>query len=481
MINQTLHPLFPERKHAPFGARLKSAREIMGMDRKEAAAQLRLQEKIITMLESGDLDPGLPLTFVRGYLRNYSKLLNIPENEVKLALEAMQPKPAAEETAPATPMHVSGPAATTDSSMPVSFGNFFMQLFTYLLAITVIGLVGIWWHTQKATDQADAPENTIVQAPGSAEIIQPPTQPPVLGPLTRAENAAGPEMQDTKSSAVQPEEITKPTPKPETAAPVKPVPQKPWQIFNRHDKPLTKDLVLGGYGIQVLSSLILLLVTLTIGYRLYGDSYKSTRQMASARLNRTPGRKQRTKAFHWPKPFLPKISLPRFSLPTFSLPKISLPSFKLPKAITAHQTMMFFAVLIVISAVGMGNSLWHKFSKHKTPVIAAGKSKPTVAAAVPRQEKAPVEFAIDLNIEPLATPNLDNYVQANLKLNALFAMAYQLKDYANQAAEVKFALTDKSTPLGQLKKAKKSRKYHRPAYVNYDYANQNNTNNPVVQ
>lgn len=47
MINQTLHPLFPERKQATFGSRLKSARESMGIDRKEAAAQLRLQEKLL--------------------------------------------------------------------------------------------------------------------------------------------------------------------------------------------------------------------------------------------------------------------------------------------------------------------------------------------------------------------------------------------------------------------------------------------------
>lgn len=445
------------------------------------------------MLESGDLDPGLPLTFVRGYIRNYSKLLSIPDNEVKLALEALQPKPVTEETAP-TPMQISGPAATTDSSMPVSFGNFFMQLFTYLLAITVIGLVGIWWHTQKTNEPNTAvQEQTVTPAP-TAEIIQPPTLPPVLGPLTRAENAAGPDMQDTKSAATEIQAIAKP------AAPAQPEPAAPAQAK------MTKGFI-GEYSIQILSGFILLLVISAIGYHLYGKSTKTKtpKHMASARLNRTPARKQRAHSVHWPKPSLPKFSLPRFKLPGFSLPRFSLPRFslprfslphlnlprfslpklhlpkvKLPKAITSHQTMVFFGVIVVISIAGIGNSLWHKQSNHKTPVITAAKT-PAAAVAVPRQEEMPVEFTIDLNIEPLATPNLDNYVQANLKLNALYAMAYQLKDLTNQAAAVKFALTDKSMPLGQLKKVKKSHKYHRPAYVNFDYANQNNSNNPVVQ
>jgi cytoskeleton protein RodZ len=129
-----------EPKHIPFGTRLQSAREALGLESKDAAAQLRLNENIILMMEKDIFSSDLPVTFIRGYLRSYGKLLQIPEHEIKLAIEPIQPKPIPELVIP------------PKKQMPLlTSGNYFMQLFTYLIIFTLIGLVGIWWYTHSAT------------------------------------------------------------------------------------------------------------------------------------------------------------------------------------------------------------------------------------------------------------------------------------------------------------------------------------------
>lgn len=148
MTNDNISPNNTEQKQVPFGARLRTAREALGLDRKDAAAQLRLNENIIIMLEKDKYPTDLPTTFVRGYIRAYGKLLQIPENEIKAAIEPIQPKPITDET---------GAPVIAHSLPPVTSGNYFMQIFTYLIIFTLIALVGMWWytHTSQATVEAD--------------------------------------------------------------------------------------------------------------------------------------------------------------------------------------------------------------------------------------------------------------------------------------------------------------------------------------
>lgn len=123
-----------EVKPTPFGARLQSAREVLGLQRKDAATQLRLNERVIIMMEKDRYPVDLPVPFIRGYLRAYAKLLQIPEFEIKKALEQIKPKTFTPPTAPLTPKTLTS-------------GNYFMQIFTYLLIITLIALVAIWWYS----------------------------------------------------------------------------------------------------------------------------------------------------------------------------------------------------------------------------------------------------------------------------------------------------------------------------------------------
>ena len=76
------------------GARLKAAREARGLDRKDVAQRLRLDVHIIEALETDDLERLPARTFVRGYLRNYARLVELDEKLVAEALPEAEATPA---------------------------------------------------------------------------------------------------------------------------------------------------------------------------------------------------------------------------------------------------------------------------------------------------------------------------------------------------------------------------------------------------
>jgi cytoskeleton protein RodZ len=135
--NSLLNSVSADSKRIPFGARLKSTREAMGLERKDVATQLRLNEKIIVMMEKDRYPVDLPITFIRGYLRSYAKFLQIPDLEIKKGIEPIKPKSIQNDV-------MSPPPKPVDA---VTSGDYFMQFFTYLIIFTLVALAGMWWFT----------------------------------------------------------------------------------------------------------------------------------------------------------------------------------------------------------------------------------------------------------------------------------------------------------------------------------------------
>jgi cytoskeleton protein RodZ len=158
-----------EHKPVPFGSRLQTARESLGLERRDAAAQLRLNEKVIIMMEKDRYPADLPVTFIRGYIRAYGKLLQIPEYEIKKAIEPIKPKPATQSI-----------LLTPQPLEPITSSNYFMQFFTYLIVITLIGLVGMWWYSHSSDNLSGFPTqlnmNMTPIPPVEAPAIKPPSE-----------------------------------------------------------------------------------------------------------------------------------------------------------------------------------------------------------------------------------------------------------------------------------------------------------------
>jgi cytoskeleton protein RodZ len=124
------------------GQQLRLKRESLGLTIKDISAQLRLNEKVIDGLESNQGLSHFPLIFVRGYLRAYGKLLQMPLDEIQAALEQMQsPSPV---PIPITPKRQGLPHVAIRSHHVTRFG-------TSLIVLTVFTLFGIWWHTHTTT------------------------------------------------------------------------------------------------------------------------------------------------------------------------------------------------------------------------------------------------------------------------------------------------------------------------------------------
>lgn len=123
----------------PFGRRLQFAREALNLESKDIASQLRLNEKIIIMMEKNQFTDEIPPTFRRGYLRAYAKLVNIPEAEVKKAIDEIN-----RETSTLRPTYksIGIPGHDTDNR-----GNYFMNIFTTLIIAALTGLIATWWYS----------------------------------------------------------------------------------------------------------------------------------------------------------------------------------------------------------------------------------------------------------------------------------------------------------------------------------------------
>jgi len=124
-------------KISDLGARLKSAREAMNLSEKEAASRLYLNVRIISFIESGNFVDGPPVTFMRGYLRSYAKLLNIPDTEIKAALEEIE-----------LSIPNIQPEIPILHSPPIRQNERYLKWITLLVILTLITLVCIWWNSQ---------------------------------------------------------------------------------------------------------------------------------------------------------------------------------------------------------------------------------------------------------------------------------------------------------------------------------------------
>ncbi len=394
MTNVTHKTQSAEQKPLVFGARLQSAREAMGMDRKDAAAHLRLHEKIVIMMESGVMNNDLPLTFIRGYIRSYSKLLNIPEQEVKEALNLIEPQPVIEEIEPA-PTKVS---TSTPSDEPVTSSNVFMQLLTVIIVVTLIGLVAVWWKSHKNVDSQFPPmsvENLNQTMNKAAAPYQSPrtstTRPnaeavaaaPATPIENRADAALAINMNTTPSiqpAVINPTPTTSATPAPSPSAQtahlppstfIHPLTTKTVELKNTYlhylevgEKQATHWFLYNDYYLQSLFDFILFLLLMKLGLRKYYRSSPTlmTNNRASARTA--------------PRPFRPlRKRLNRSST-----------SFPIKKVISV------LAIIGIVFYLGFRIVSWYK----ETPVpIAANvvKQQPVVVDAkkTPQEINIPIE------------------------------------------------------------------------------------------
>lgn len=78
------------------GVLLRAGRESAGLSIDQVADKLHLLQSVIIALETDSYDRIRGETFVRGYLRNYARLLGISDDEVMTRYNAGKPAPGRE-------------------------------------------------------------------------------------------------------------------------------------------------------------------------------------------------------------------------------------------------------------------------------------------------------------------------------------------------------------------------------------------------
>jgi cytoskeleton protein RodZ len=174
--------------HASAGALLRAAREASGMTIDAVAQQLKLAPRQVRAIEDGDYMRLPGRTFVRGFIRNYARLLRLDAESVLSALSAGPAtqnleSPALHATAPTM-----GELPTTE---PARHG--WTRWAIPLTLIAIIGATAAWeWlhpDAPRAVAKRDAPAPDPARA-SAPEVIGTPLRNPVAPPQAPAVVAA---------------------------------------------------------------------------------------------------------------------------------------------------------------------------------------------------------------------------------------------------------------------------------------------------
>ncbi len=202
------------------GRHLREAREAKNMSLEEAALRLRLHERLVVAIEEDDYEKLPPPAFVIGYLRNYARLLELPQEEVLSSYSGYQVQ---------KPELV--PRMRADREVRSS--DLFVRLFTWLIILGLIALPAAWWFSQRAELRLGGGEVPADQQPGQPLFpfgVAPaaPAEDSSMG-QEPAEMAAAPVAEEEMPATAQAEE----TPPAETAPAVVdavPVPAAPGPV-----------------------------------------------------------------------------------------------------------------------------------------------------------------------------------------------------------------------------------------------------------
>ncbi|TKB51556.1 DUF4115 domain-containing protein [Ferrimonas sediminicola] len=138
------------------GPLLRAAREASGLTTQQVAQRLSLRRSVVEGLEQDDYESGTTTTYLRGYVRNYARLVGVSEKQIALALAAL-PHTQAE-----TNMQ-SFSRRTTKQQRDSRW-----MLITWVIVLALVGLL-VWWWVSKPQSPLETSRELTVPAVVSDE------------------------------------------------------------------------------------------------------------------------------------------------------------------------------------------------------------------------------------------------------------------------------------------------------------------------
>ena len=137
------------------GERCRKAREAMGWTTAEAAKRMHLSQTYLLALEADDYERLPEATFVKGYLKNYARLLGLPADEVANTFQQMINEDAFDK-----PLEL--------PSMPRKPGLLARPL-VWVLLLVLIGVAAVIFWPEGSSEPEEADVAPMGQSSGEAE------------------------------------------------------------------------------------------------------------------------------------------------------------------------------------------------------------------------------------------------------------------------------------------------------------------------
>jgi cytoskeleton protein RodZ len=204
---------------ATAGALLGAAREVAGLSIDTVAQQLKLAPRQVRALEGDDFTHLPGRTFVRGFVRNYARLVHLDPDVVIGALPAGTAAPALEAPTLQQTAPTMGELPTTDHSKP-AWTRWAIPL--TLAAIVAVAAVYEWLRPAGNARQAPGRETGAVESPAVTAVPQGTTGAPLSNPMAAGSPAAEsvpPPVSAQASPSTPPPAATGATPATAAAAP----------------------------------------------------------------------------------------------------------------------------------------------------------------------------------------------------------------------------------------------------------------------
>ncbi|MCC8456915.1 cytoskeleton protein RodZ [Photorhabdus aegyptia] len=135
----------PEQAYLTAGQLLRQAREQHGLTQQTVADRLCLKLSTIRDIEEDNIPTTMVPTFLRGYVRSYAKLVQIPEAEILAILDKHTPA----KTAKVSPMQ------SFSLGKKRKKRESWLMWITWLIILIVISLTGAWWWQNHIAQQKE--------------------------------------------------------------------------------------------------------------------------------------------------------------------------------------------------------------------------------------------------------------------------------------------------------------------------------------
>ena len=151
-----------EKTDLSFGDRLRQAREALNLSLEDAAKAISLRPSILEKLENNEfVQKNVPSTFMKGYVRSYTKFLRIPESEWAHLTFGESYK-----------NDLGKNARATRSVNQYSSHSRWVGTLTTIILLAAVGMTGLWWwqNYQKSNEERDNLVQTYVEKEKTAEL-----------------------------------------------------------------------------------------------------------------------------------------------------------------------------------------------------------------------------------------------------------------------------------------------------------------------